>query len=266
MSVRATRLTPSVAFLAAGCFATTSDVRVLQTDVQTLRAERARTDSLMQQRLSEVVTALSAVNDSLGSLSGRLTRVQGDLRGDLFTLNRQLLQIQELTGQSQRRLQELRASLEARQQELMAQQTAPPPVATDSAAPAPAAPPPPGPHQLFQSSLDQLRRGNAATARTGFQELLQQHPTAEVAGEAQFYIGEALIAEGNVAAADSAYVATITKYPESPKAPTAMYKRALLLEQRGSTAAARAALNELIRKFPRSDEAALARDRLRTLK
>jgi tol-pal system protein YbgF len=280
MNALVRRVAP-VALVATGaCFATQSDVRVLQTDVQTLRAERARQDSVMQARFDELMASLRTTSDTVRALSDRVTRLQGDVRGDLFQMNQQLLQIQELTGQSQRRLQELRSSLEARQQDVapvMAPQTpvTPPRDSAASAAPAgqnPSAAAPagapggsPGPNQLFQSSLDQLRRGSPASARRGFEELLRLYPTSDVAGEAQFYIAEAFSAEGNTAAADSAYATVVTKYGQSARAPTALYKRALLLQQRGNIALARTALNDLVRRYPRSDEAQLARDRLRTL-
>jgi tol-pal system protein YbgF len=279
MTALVRRMAP-VALVATGaCFATQSDVRVLQTDVQNLRAERARQDSVMQQRFDALMASLRTTNDSVRSLSGRVTRLQGDVRGDLFQMNQQLLQIQELTGQSQRRLQELRSSLEARQQDAApmpptrpsgtprdsAAAAAPgaqvPPAAAPSGAPAGS----PGPNQLFQSSLDQMRRGSPGSARRGFEELLRLYPTSELAGEAQFYIGEALAAEGNLAAADTAYGTVVARYSESPRAPTALYKRALLLQQRGNVALARTALNDLLRRYPRSDEAQLARERLRTM-
>jgi tol-pal system protein YbgF len=244
--------------------------------VQNLRAERSRQDSVMQQRFTELMASLQTTNDSVRSLSNRVTRLQGDVRGDLFQMNQQLIQIQELTGQSQRRLQELRSSLEARQQEAVpVTPSTTPRDSAGAAAPgaqtppvaAPAGPPAgsPGPNQLFQSSLDQMRRGSPASARRGFEELLRLYPTSELAGEAQFYIGEALAAEGNLAAADTAYGTVVARYSESPRAPTALYKRALLLQQRGNVALARTALNELLRRYPRSDEAQLARDRLRTM-
>lgn len=276
MSALARRLAP-VALVATGaCFATQSDVRVLQTDVQTLREERHRQDSLMLQRFDQLMASLRTTNDTVRALSDRVTRLQGDVRGDLFQMNQQLLQIQELTGQSQRRLQELRSSLEARQQEVAPvtpSSMTPAQTPRDSAAasgaqvPAPAGPPAgsPGPNQLFQSSLDQLRRGSPGSARRGFEELLRLYPTSELAGEAQFYIGEALAGEGNLAAADTAYGTVVARYSESPRAPTALYKRALLLQQRGNIAMARTALNELVRRYPRSDEAQLARERLRTM-
>ena len=279
MNALVRRLAP-VALIATGaCFATQSDVRVLQTDVQTLRVERHRQDSLMLQRFDELMASLRTTNDTVRALSDRVTRLQGDVRGDLFQMNQQLLQIQELTGQSQRRLQELRSSLEARQQDVapVTPLTTPSPAPRDSAAaapgpqtPSPAAPAgpsagSPGPNQLFQSSLDQLRRGSPGSARRGFEELLRLYPNSDVAGEAQFYIGEALAAEGNLTAADTAYGTVVARYSESPRAATALYKRALLLQQRGNIAMARTALNDLVRRYPRSDEAQLARERLRTM-
>lgn len=267
MTSRLWRLVPPAALLAA-C-ATPADVRLVRDDLRAMRAEASRADSARDAQLARVIATLDSVSDSLAATSGRLTRLQGDVRGDLYQVGQQLIQIQELTGQSQRRLQELRSSLEQRNQEL---QSAPPP-SSGTAAPGPpstgpasAAPAGPGPNQLFQLSLDQLRRGSAATARAGFQELLRQYPSADVAPDAQFYLAEALSAEGNAAAADTAYAAVVAQWPESPRAPTALYKRALALEARGNNTAARAALNLIVQRYARSDEAALARDRLRTMR
>ncbi len=249
-----------VAFVATGaCFATRDDVRVLQEDIARYRMEQAQADSVMRQQLSQVLVLLNAVDDSVATLSSRLVRLQGDVRGDLYALGQQLLQVQELTGQSQRRLQELRSSLEARGQELAADQAT---AAGNPDAAARAAQP--GPNQLFQLSLDQLRRGSAGAARSGFEQLIQAHPQSDLVPDAWFYLGEAHSIEGNSAAADSAYARVVTSYPRSPRASTALYKRALLLESAGDAAGARAALTQVIERYPRSDEAALARERLRT--
>ena len=257
----ARRLAPVVCLATAACFATREDVRVLQSDLLEVRAQSAQSDSALRQRLGEVAVALGTMNDSVRALGTRLTRIQGDVRGDLYELGQQLIRIQELTGATQQSIQQFRAELEERRQEIETQQ----PIASGDSAAATAAAAP-GPNQLFQLSLDQLRRGSAGAARTGFEELLRQYPTASVAPDAQFYIGEAYNAEGNTAAADSAYAVVVVKYPNSPRAPTALYKRALALESRGNSTAARAALNQLVQRYPRSDEATLARDRLRTMR
>lgn len=261
------RLAP-VALLATGaCFATREDMRVLQTQMDGMRADAARADSTRRAQLDQVIASLRIVHDSLGLVSTRMVKMQGDFRGDLYEMGQQLIQIQQLTGQSQNRLQELRASLEQRNPQLAQPGAAPaggaPAGGAAGAAPAPGTP---GPNQLFQLSLEQLRRGSAGAARTGFEALLQQYPTADIAPDAQFYLGEAYKAQGNAAGADSAYGVVVAKYPNSPRAPTALYKHALFLEDQGNLTGARAALNQLIQKYPRSDEAALSREHLRTLK
>src|SRR5438067_881270 len=111
-------LLPLVLLATGACFATREDVQALHTDVQTLRAENARSDSARRAALDRVVTSLNVVRDSVGLLSTRVVKMQGDVRGDLYNVGQQLLQIQELTGQSQQRVQELRASLEARQSDI----------------------------------------------------------------------------------------------------------------------------------------------------
>jgi tol-pal system protein YbgF len=267
MKGRHLALVPVVVLTTGACFATREDVRALDLNLRETRAERLRSDSLLNQQLQQMVTAVATMNDSVAVLSNRLTSWQGSVRGELFEIAQQLVTIQELSGQSQRRLQEVRASLEQRLN------VTPPPAATDSsvaapgatAAAAPATPVEPGPNTLFQLALDQLRRGSAGTARLAFQELLTKHPTSDVADDAQFYLAEAYAADNQPAAADSIYGVVVIVYPESPRAPTALFKRALARVSANDTEAAKTMFTELIAKYPRSDEAALARERLRTI-
>ncbi|MEP6690645.1 MAG: tol-pal system protein YbgF [Gemmatimonadaceae bacterium] len=250
----------------SGCFATREDVNLVHADLVTMRAERAQADSATRAQVARVATSLAAVNDSIAALTVRMNKLQGDVRGDLYSIGQQLLSIQELTGQSQQRLQDLRTSLETKNQAIAAATPASAMPATSDTSAIARAPAGPGPNQLFQLALEQLRRGSAATARAGFEELVQRYPDASVAPDAQFYLGEALAAQGELAAADAAYAIVVTRFPKSGRAPTALYKRALLMQGRGQSAAAKVALNDLVSTYPRSDEAALARDRLRAMK
>lgn len=242
-----------------GCFASQSDIQVLQGDLKLVRAESAQADSARRAQLDRVIAMLRTTNDSLAAMSGRVTRLRGDVTTRFASMEAQLLQIQELTGQSQTRLQEVRASLEARQQAAMAP-TAGGAAGTDSGTGGP------GPNQLFQLARDQLLRGSNAAARTAFQDLLTRYPKADVAADAQFYVGEAYAGEGNAEAADSVYAEVVRRYPSSARAATALYKRATGAQASGSSARARQLFNEIIRKYPRSDEAALARDRVKALR
>jgi tol-pal system protein YbgF len=286
---------PSAAILAAGgCFATREDVRLLQTQLQAYQTQTAQADSARRAQLDRVIEQLGLVTDSLGDLGARVEKFQGDVEGSVYSMGQQLIQIQELTGQSQRRLQELRAGLEVQRGTFS--QPAPPgqapqagqpvqpgqPVATTpgatsgtdttrAPAAAIAATPgggagTPGPNELYQLALDQLRRGSTGAARSALSDLLRQYPSADVAPDAQFYVADSYDREGNTAAADSVYQLVVQRYPSSERAPTALYKHGLTLATAGKVQAARAALQQVVSKYPRSDEAVLAKDRLRTLK
>ena len=255
--------TPLLALTLAGCLASKGDVALLQSQLSAMdqatvantEAQRVQLDRAMAQILAQVARD----NDSVHAVSARLAKLQGDVQNDHYEMGRQILQLQELSGQSQRRIQELRASLEERNSQAGAPTAAP----RDTTHAAPGGP---GPAQLFQGALDQMRRGANGVARSGFEELLRSYPTTEDAPEAMVYIAETYAAERNLAAADSVYGLVIQKYPRSPRAATALYKRALTMKSAGQTAAARAAFDRIIRDYPRSDEASLAKDQLRSLR
>jgi tol-pal system protein YbgF len=254
--MRLRTIAPALVMVAAGCMASKQDVALLQSELRAVRDETVRGDSARRLQVDQVLTQVLRSNDSVRALSARLARLQADVSNDHHEMTRQIQQIQELSGLSQRRLQELRSSLEDRA-----------PVAAATPAPGDSARPPaaPGPGQLFQSSLDQLRRGSVTVARSGFEELLRTYPNSEDAPEALVYVGETFAAERNQVAADSVYGLVVQRYPKSPKAATALYKRALILKSAAQNAAARASLERIVREYPRSDEASLAREQLRTL-
>jgi len=173
--------------------------------------------------------------------------------------------VQELTGQSQQRLTELRGKLEEQ-----ARQPVPAPVPDSGrgGAAVPVGPSGnpagPGPDQMYELSLQQFRRGSLATARLGFREFLRVFPTHERAPDALFYVGETFAGESADSAA-AVYQQVVKTYPNSSRAPSALYKLGLLAEARSDKAAARTYYARVIAGYPRSDEANLARDKLQRL-
>jgi tol-pal system protein YbgF len=235
-------LVAALLLLSTGCFATRQDVRTLQDDLRLIRSESARDDTIR-------ATQIARLNDSLAALSRRITRMNAETQGRFTAVEEQLLRTQEIAGQSQARVQEMRAALETART-----------ASTEGPTGAP------GPNQLYQLGREQFMRGSNAAARTAFQELLNSFPEADMAGDAQFFVGETFSAEGNTAAADSVYAIVVARYARSDRAATALYKRGVVAQQAGRNADARRHFNEVINRFPRSDEAALARDRLRTVR
>lgn len=243
-------LTPLL--FSTACLASKSDFQSLQTDVRVMRIEQAQADSLNRVLIDRVAHQLRAVSDSLILLADRVRRNRTESQAAFSGMQQQLLQIQQLTGQSEQRLQEVRASLEEKGQQLAVARG-------DTAAASSAA----GPNQIFQIGRDQLLKGSNVAAREAFQDLVTKFPTSSLAADAEFYIAETYAAEGRGPAADSVYARVATRYPRSPRAATAMYKRAVAAQAEGRTLAADQLFQELIRKYPASDEAALARERTR---
>jgi tol-pal system protein YbgF len=236
-----------------GCV-TKGDIQQVQDDMALFKAETARRDSARAAQLNELVRVQQRIMDSLTSSRRAVGQLRGDLASDLYGIQQQLVQLQELTGQSQQRLSELRTQLEARGEQLAT--TTPGDTARSGAASAASA------DQMYEASLAQLRRGSTSTARLGLREMLRVYPTSERAGDALYFIGQSFAAE-NPDSAAAYYEQVVQKYPTSPRAASALYNLGLLAERRKETRKARDAYQRVVQRYPQSDEAALARDRLK---
>lgn len=268
--------------LAGGC-ALRSDVTKLRLQLDAQQVAAARADSARAANLAAVARLLQSLIDSLAVQQTLIGRVRADLRLDLLNVQQQLVQVQELTGQSQQRLTEMRAQLDERSQQVAAVLAAPvaQPAAPagpgavparspgdSAAAPPPAAGPAPAEptaDQLMELSLQQLRRNSPGTARTGFAEFLRRFPQHPRAADAEFFSGEAWAAEQRSDSAAAAYQRVVRRYPSSPRAATALFRLGARAQQANRKDEARTFFTRLTTAYPASDEAALARERLRAL-
>jgi len=247
--------------LSAGC-ALRGDVRRVELQVASLRAEISGGDTARKAQIDTLLALVAAVQRTLAAQQAYLVQMRGDARTDQLSVQQQLVAIQELTGQSQQRLTEMRSRLD-----LQARQPVPP---FESANPTGAPvgpsgnPAGPGPDQMFEVSLRQYRRGSLGTARLGFREFLRVYPADQRAADALFYIGETFAPESPDSAA-AVYQQVAKTYPNSVRSPSAIYKLGLLAESRGNTSAARTYYQRVVAGYPRSDEANLARDKLQRL-
>lgn len=253
--------------LAAGGCALRGDVTRLERQLLEAQRAAARGDSAMAANLAAVARMLQGVYDSIATQRDQLTSLRGDLRLELFNVQRQLVAIQELTGQSQQRLTELRTQLDQRSAQLSAAPAAGPPADQSAApgAPGGAAPPDPTAEQLLELSLQQLRRGSPATARTGFAEFLRRHGSHARAVDAEFFTGEAWSAERRADSAAAAYRRVVQRFPQSPRAASALFKLGAMAAAAGRVDEARQHFTRVVTQYPSSEEAALARDQLRAL-
>jgi tol-pal system protein YbgF len=244
--VKAARVAVAVALLPLlGACATKSDVRDLRNDME---AQRAAQDAAIE-RLLQRTDAL------LDSLSGQNVRMRGDLANRMVAIERQLVQIQELTGQGQQQLRDLRRQIDTRASDERR------PVDGEPGAGAPAAAAGSA-DELYEASVTALRRGSVSTARSGFEEFLRANPQHRLAPEAQFNIGQAFEQGQDPARALEAYGRVVELYPTSPRAPAALLRMGLVEGQRGNRAQARTRFDQLLRAYPNTAEADEARREL----
>jgi tol-pal system protein YbgF len=238
--------------MTAGC-ALKGDVRKVGLEVEALQVQMTRSDSVRRVERDSLLAAISAVQQILATQQNYLVQLRGDAKNDHLNIQQQLVSVQELTGQSQQRLSELRSQLDARAAQPVTGpdtgHTGPAPLATAD--------------QMYDASLQQYRKGSVATGRSGFRQFLQAFPTDPRAPDALFFIGESF-GDQQPDSAAPVYAQVVKTFPNSSRAPTALYKLGLLAEK-SDKALARTYFNRVIAGYPRSDEANLARIRLQAL-
>ncbi|CAN5129504.1 hypothetical protein BH23GEM4_BH23GEM4_17110 [soil metagenome] len=235
---------PAIALLAmvvltAGCV-TKRNLNDLQAEIQIGQEEMLRELRAQHERM-------------LDSLGRQEVQTRGDRANRILQLDRQLVQIHELTRQSQQRLNDLRQQVAERARAAAAADT------TEGGAAAG------DPQELFNTSLAALRRGSHAAARAGFGEFLRAFPQHPLASDAQFHLGESYQQSGDAERALQAYARVVQAYAGSARAPAALNAAASIEIERANRDAARTLLNQLLRAYPRSPEAESARQRLRSL-
>ena len=265
-------LAPVLALSAAGCLASKGDIRLLQDDLTSMRAQsaqqaqaqeraRAHDDSLARVRLDSVARAVATINDSLRVLSAHFMDYQANASQSLYALGQQIVTLQSRAGMSQRQIQDLAAQMDTRGGGGGgAVGTGGDSARTDSGASQA-----PGPARLYQLARDQYNNGAFSTARLAFEQILTTYPNYANASLVALSIGSCYEGENNRAAADSVYLAVVKQYPKSPDAPTALFKYGASQLAQGNAAAARTAWQRVVKEYPNSDAATLASDRLKTL-
>jgi tol-pal system protein YbgF len=252
--------------------ASKSDVQDMEaTMLAEMHALRMRQDSLTasMNRLREVLLDTLGQRDQ-ASLNGR-----GELSRRFQTLQDQLAQVTALVGQNQRLLAGLQGRSGAAAPDTTGGANAPPTAAesaagggseTPTGAPVDTSAAPGQAGKLYQTAMQQYRRGAYGTARSGLQAFLQRYPDNQLAPDAQYYIGETYAQQSQPEKALDAYARVLQLFPNSRRAPAALYKSGLLEVQRGNVQDARTYFSRVVRGYPDSDEAGLARQQLAKLK
>jgi tol-pal system protein YbgF len=136
------------------------------------------------------------------------------------------------------------------------------------------------PQDIYQAAYIDFSKGSYPLAMAGFREFLRRFPEHALAGNAQYWIGEALLsqARGYSNAGDmdktretleqavQEFRKVVANYPRGDKTPAALYKEALALIDLKQPTVALQRLQYLVDTFPQAEETPLARERLSALR
>jgi len=241
---------------------------------------------ILQEQQQQMAVALAQLSDAIKALNGRLDDVTNttrkgfaDQKIGIDAMANDLRAIRERADDTNVRVGTIREEIDALRTTITAlgqtSSVAPAPVDPNAPPPAPgstSSPPAPAPStvglsptRMYQEAFADFTSGQYSVAITGFEQFIRTFARSEMADDAQFFIGEAQMAQNRFAEAITAYNAVIQNYPMGDQVPLALYKRGLAQRQLGQNDAARASWELVIQKFPDSDGARLAKQRLEAL-
>ncbi len=249
------------AALLAGACATPGQVRRVETQVAVLQRDQQRADSARSSELARMLTLQQHVMDSLVSLSRVVGQGQRDVAAEFTDVQRQLLAVRTLTGETQARLNETKAAIDARLDAQAIQQ----PMMMDSTRPSPVSGQP-SEVQLYETGRRQLDQNSYTTARTAFRDLLRLYPTSSYAPDAFYGLAQTFEGTRQTDSARTYYVEVTRNFPSSMRAAAALYKLGMLALNRGDRASARAYFQQVVvDRYRSAAEYPLAQQKLREL-
>jgi TolA-binding protein len=119
--------------------------------------------------------------------------------------------------------------------------------------------------ETYQAGVRDYNAAKYQVAAGEFEDVLHYYPMDEIAGSAQFYLGEIAYRQQNFADAVKAYNAVLEGFSGCPKAPAAQLRKGLALLQMNKKDAGVHELRLLIQRHPQTPEAQQARTKLNTL-
>ena len=271
--------------------AASKEIIQLQQDVSRLIDTTNNLQSSMEQKhavlktlLEQSLDSVNKLNINMGALSQSVQQVQAGTGSRLDSMSTQLQAMVDNLDELKSRVGKLNQQLTDTQSTLQSVDaklggSGAPALPPPSTPPAPGGasqpvsqpvaqpqtPAPPSSDVLYASSRRDFETGKYDLARQEFQDYLKYYGDTDLAGNAQFYLGEISYAQGDYPQAVAAYDRVLLNYPKSFKIAAARLKKGLALLEMGQQAAAVRELNELVRRNPGTEEANRAKLKLHEL-
>jgi tol-pal system protein YbgF len=117
---------------------------------------------------------------------------------------------------------------------------------------------PGNPDQLFAAATGDYFRGNFDLALSEFRQYVETYPSSEMADNAQYFIGEILVAQNKKSDAVAAFEKVKTVNPSGDKTAPALYKRGMILLELGQREEGVIQLLAIFKDYSKTKEGELA--------
>jgi tol-pal system protein YbgF len=272
--------------------AVSKEIIQLQTQVQQLLDMVQRLQSTLDTRFGVLQNLAQQTADQAKQMNAAVSdlqqkiNVQNDaINGKVDTVSGQVQSLNDSVDELKTRIAKLNKSIEDMQTQLQNIQNPPQPavapggVAPGSGTPgagaaqtagpgatmapmAPAVSQTPPLQDTFQSGLRDFNAGRYDVAAGEFQDVLHYYPLDDLAGTAEFYLGEIAYQQKHYEDAVNAYNQVLEGFSGNPKAPAAQLHKGLALLALKKRDDGIHELRLLIQRHPRTPEAASARSKL----
>ncbi len=253
---------------------TKSQLIQIQTQLQIMQDNMARMQQSFDERMGIMKDLLTQQVDNVNKMGTTVQNLQKTLGQQTTDAGSKVDQISGQVQALHDAVDELKARLAKVSKQLDDIQTAQQNIAAPpagqtagggspgGAASLPQAPPA---DQLYNDGLRDYNANKNDLASQEFTQYLQVYGNTDLAGNAQFYLGEIAYRQGNFNGAVQAYNKVLDQYPGGNKTAAAQLKKGYALLELGQRDAGVQELRSLISRYPKSPEALQARDRLTKL-
>jgi TolA-binding protein len=265
--------------------AASKEIIELQTQVQQLLDMVQRIQSTLDTRFGVMQNLAQQTADNATQMTAAVNALQKTLatqndatNGKLDASSSQVQALNDSVDELKSRIAKLDKSIQDLQTQLQNIQN-PPQTAAGGAAPAggpgaaamgvnqgaPIASQTPPLKETLQAGVRDFNAAKYDVAGGEFQDVIHYYPLDDMAGTAQFYLGEIAFHEGRYDDAVKAYNAVLEGFPGNVKAPAAQLRKGLALLKMDKKQAAITEFRLLIKRHPRTPEATQAHAKLATL-
>ncbi len=257
--------------LPAAAADTKSQLIQIQTQLQIMQDNMTQMKQSFDERMGIMKDMITQQTDSVNKMGVAVQSLQKTLGAQTTDASSKVEQISGQVQSLHDAVDELKARLAQVSKQITDMQNAqqnignPSPGSPSGPGPGSAAATAPPAEALYSAALGDFNAGKYDLSSQEFTQYLQAYGNTDLAGNAQFYLGEIQYHQGNLQGAVVSYNKVLDQYPGGNKAAAAQLKKGFALLDLGQRSQGVQELRSLITRYPKSPEAVQARERLNKL-